>query len=71
MGNPFLDDCPELLVLNTRNCVSDEVIETVKNIKDLGLSQYKEYVDGVIVSRDIQFTNRSRRIPYLCLKGKH
>ncbi len=43
----------ELLVLNTRNCASDEVIETVKNIKDLGLSQYKEYVDGVIVSRDI------------------
>ncbi len=53
MGNPFLDDCPELLVLNTRNCASDEVIETIKNIKDLGLSQYKEYVDGVIVSRDI------------------
>ncbi len=52
IGNPFLDDCPELLVLNTRNCASDEVIETVNNIKDLGLSQYKEYV-GVIVSRDI------------------
>ena len=53
MGNPFIDDCPELLVLtcNTRNCASEEVCNTVKNIKAVGASQYKEYVANVIVSR--------------------
>ena len=29
MGNPFLDDCPELLILDTRNCASDAVVSTV------------------------------------------
>jgi len=28
-GNPFEDDCPEVLVLNSRDCVHDDVIETV------------------------------------------
>ena len=28
-GNPFEDDCPELLVLNTRDCADDSIIETV------------------------------------------
>ena len=51
MGNPFLDDCTELLVLNTRNCASEEVVKTVKNINDIGLSQYKAYVRDVVESR--------------------
>ena len=29
-GNPFEDNCPELLVLNSRNCVHEAVIETVR-----------------------------------------
>ena len=53
MGNPFLDECPELLVLDSRNCASEQVVETVKTIEALGLSQYKKYVADVIVSRDI------------------
>ena len=51
MGNPFLDDCTELLLLNTRNCASEEVFKTVKNINDIGLSQYKAYVRDVVESR--------------------
>ena len=27
-GNPFLDDCPELLVLHSRDCADDTVIAT-------------------------------------------
>ena len=44
LGNPFLDDCPELLVLDTRNCASEDIAEAVRNIKDLGACKYKEYV---------------------------
>ena len=51
MGNPFLEKCPELLTLHTCHCASDSVIETVRTIKDVGLSQYKNYVKDVLVSR--------------------
>ena len=50
MGNPFLEKYPELLTLYTRHCASDSVIETVRTIKDVGLSQYKNYVKDVLVS---------------------
>ena len=50
MGNPFLDDYTDLSVLNTRNCASDGVVRTVKSIKELGLSQYKDYVQNVVIS---------------------
>lgn len=39
MGNPFMDDCPELLVLDTRNCANDAVISTVQTIEELGSIQ--------------------------------
>ena len=53
MGNPFLDDCQELLVLDSRNCASENVASTVQNIKDLGKSQYTKYVEDVITSRTV------------------
>lgn len=53
MGNPFLDDGPELLVLDTRNCVDDAVVATVKKIEQLGIEQYQKYVDDVLKDRSI------------------
>ena len=47
-GNPFEDDCPELLVLNSRDCADDSVIATVRSIEVLGKSQYEKYVAEVI-----------------------
>ena len=44
MGNPFLDECPELLVLNF---ASEQVVETIK-----ALGTRNNYVHGIIVSRD-------------------
>lgn len=49
MGNPFLDDCPELIVLNTRNCAGEDVVATVQKIESLGQSQYTD----VITSRKV------------------
>ncbi len=34
MGNPFLEDCPELLALDTRNCMNDVVVATVQILND-------------------------------------
>ena len=42
-GNPFEDDCSELLILNTRACADDSVIETVRSVETLGKAQYQQY----------------------------
>ena len=34
MENPFLDDCPELICLDTRNCASEAVANTVRCIEN-------------------------------------
>ena len=38
MGNPFMDDFPELLAFDTHNCASDAVVSTVTTIEKLGFS---------------------------------
>ena len=52
-GMSILDDCPELLFLNTRNCAEEAVTDTIRNIKELGLSQYRDYCLNVITSRKV------------------
>ena len=37
-GNPFLDDCPELIILNSRDCADDSVVATVRSIATIGLT---------------------------------
>ncbi len=50
-GHPFEDDCPELVVLNTRACANDSVAVTVKRVKDLGREQYLKYKNEVLINR--------------------
>ena len=42
LGNPFKDDGPELLVLDSHSCASADVIDTKQNIKAIGLRQYQD-----------------------------
>ena len=51
-GNPFLDDCPELLILNSRDCADDSVIATVWSIDSIATAQYQKYCNDVIVTRN-------------------
>ena len=51
-GNPFLDDCPELLILNSRDCADDLVITTVRSIDAIVTAQYQKYCNDVIVTRN-------------------
>ena len=39
MDNPFADGSSELLALDSHNCVSEDVVHRVQNIKSVGLSQ--------------------------------
>ena len=40
-GNPFQDDCLELLVLNTRTCADTSVVETVRSVEALASGIYQ------------------------------
>ena len=51
-GNPFLDDCPELIILNSHDCADDSVVATVRSIATIGLTQYKQYCEEVLISRE-------------------
>ena len=53
MGNPFKDDYPELLALDTRNCADTSVVDTVHRVQELGLRQYKIFVKDVIDERTV------------------
>lgn len=48
MSNPFQDDGPELLALDTRNIIDDSVINTVRTIEAVGKDQYETYKKSVI-----------------------
>ena len=61
MGNPFLDDCPELLFLNSRSCAEEAVTDTIRNIKELGLSQYRDHCLNVITSRKVSIHQSIKR----------
>ena len=44
MGNPFLEESEDLLVLDTRDIVDTSVAETVRKIEELGKTQFKAFV---------------------------
>ena len=75
MGNPFVDDCPELLVLDSRNCCSEDVVATVQSIEELGKTQYHRYYIDVIKDRSvpIQQSIKKNFLPLLkqSLSRKH
>ena len=50
IGNPFEDVCPQLLILNSRDCADESVISTVRSIECLGKMQYLKYIADVINS---------------------
>ena len=66
MGNPFLDDFPELITLDSRDCLDDSVAESVFNFQELGKTQYQHYVKDVIQARSIFIgsTIKRNKLPF-------
>jgi len=44
MGNPFSDDFPELVKLDSRNCVDESVAHDLFVLEETGIKQYEAYV---------------------------
>ena len=43
MGNPFQDDFPELVQLDTRDGVDNSIAISLSSFEELGMKQYEEY----------------------------
>ncbi len=48
MGNPFLDDFPELVKLDNRNCADESVVCALRVLEDTGIQQYQNFVKNVL-----------------------
>lgn len=51
MGNPFFDDFPNLVNRDSRSCADETVVETVRNLVDIGKRQYQDFVKNVLIDR--------------------
>ena len=56
MGNPFLENSEDLIVLDTRDIVDASVEETVRNAETLGKEQYEVFVDERLIQGKIPIT---------------
>ena len=51
MGNPFIDDSNDLLVLDTRDLADQAVINTMRNLEKSGQKQYDTFVTERLVTQ--------------------
>ena len=49
MGNPFLDNFPELVTLDSRTCMNDSVVTSLQTLEETGTKQYQEFVRKVLL----------------------
>lgn len=61
MGNPFSDTSGDLLVLGTREVMNAAVIDSVRNLKELGERQCNEFFNCRLVQRTTLVTDRIPR----------
>ena len=66
LGNPFEEQCQELVILNTRECADDSVVAKVCQIEELGEKQYKQYKKEVLEDRSkpIHATIKKNLLPF-------
>lgn len=65
MGNPFLNTAKELIVLDTHDCMDEQVVEALYGMEQLGKEQYSRYVSDVLVKREksIHSTIKKNKLP--------
>ncbi|QQP49809.1 uncharacterized protein LOC103506659 [Caligus rogercresseyi] len=51
MGNPFLEESQDLLVLDSKDIVNSAVADTVRNVESVGAKQYKTFVEERLEQR--------------------
>ena len=77
MGYPFLDDFPELVTLDSRDCMDAAVATSTVTLLQVGKTQYQEYLKEVIKDRTISINSpiKKNKLPLFskqpsCTKSK-
>jgi len=61
MGNPLLDDFPELVTLNSHNCVDESVAFSLYTLEDTGIKQYQDFVTKVLKDHTVSIHEPIKR----------
>ena len=66
-GNPFLDDFPELVTLDSRDCADIGVVESVEKLVKFGEEQYQKYLNDIIKDHSSSIHNpiKKNNLPLL------
>ena len=66
LGNPFEDNCSELLVIHTRECADDSVVDSINKLETIGTAQFNSSKKKYFKRSQNQYMTQSRRIPSNC-----
>ena len=61
MGNPFLHDSADLVVLDSSDTLDNIVVSTVRRVEKQGLEQYNMYYETVIKDRNASIRNAIKK----------
>ena len=70
IGNPFLDDFPELVTLDSRNC-KDELVNSLHTLEDIGTKQYQDFVKCVLEECSISIHDPIKKNSLAVFKPSH
>ena len=67
MGNPFLDDGPELVRLDSRDCADPSVADALCSLESVKQQQFDKYVNDVLTKRtkSVRDTIKKNNLPLL------
>ena len=75
-GNPYLDNFPELVTLDTRKVLDSSVSEALRNLKSIGDEGYNKFRKNVLIDRIMNIDDPIKRNnlplpknPRLTIKG--
>ena len=61
LGNPFLEEGPDLYNLVTKDLAESDVISTVRNIEKIGEEKYKTFVQERLIDRSVPLTDNIKK----------
>lgn len=65
LGNPFMEQGEELIAIHTKDIMSNDVVNTVHNVKKLGNEQFQTFVKEWFTDRSTPVTEplKKNRLP--------
>ncbi|XP_014677523.1 PREDICTED: uncharacterized protein LOC106817375 [Priapulus caudatus] len=69
MGNPFTETSADLIAMDTKVVMADEVIQSIRHAEEIGKAQYKAFVDERIMTTQKPFHDTITKNSFPMLKS--